>query len=184
MQGHRQKDSHIAELSLFNPRSLTKFLQLVTLHQDCVFVDYDMTIQTQLSHSAHQILYHLTGLQSRSRRHGLETYPTSRLISSRTSFPMFRSPGLTSQVSSRSWLLRSTRDLAVLVAAIANSNCNQTLSINLYQLYSPLINIHHVTRTPMATGSFSLLVFLSSHLLTQLFFMMVHAKDEGCNSSI
>jgi hypothetical protein len=97
---------------------------------------------------------------------------------------MSRSPGLTSWVSSRSRLLRSTQDLAVLVAAITNSNCNETLSINLYQLYLSIINIRHVTRTPMATGSFSLLVFLSSYLLTQLFFMMVHAKDEGCNSSI
>jgi hypothetical protein len=83
MQGHRKKDSHIAELSLFNPRSLTKFLQLVTLDQDCVFVDYDMRIQTQLSHSAHQILYHRTGLQSRSRL-SLETVSrrTLRLVSS------------------------------------------------------------------------------------------------------
>jgi hypothetical protein len=79
------------------------------------------------------------GLQSRSRRLGLETYPTSRLVSDEFS---------NVSVSSRSRLLRSTRDLAVLVAAIANSNCNETLSINLYQLYSSIIN-------RLAPGSYS-----------------------------
>jgi hypothetical protein len=114
-----------------------------------------------------------------SRRSRDVPHVSSRLVSDEFSNVSVssRSPGLTSRVSSRSRLLRSTRDLAVMVAAIPNSNCNETLSINLYQLYSSIINIRHVTRTPMARGSFSPLVFLSSYLLTQLFFMMVHAKD-------